>query len=150
MVGWSHSHICLLIFFPVSMGEFNGSINIAGTGFFEHHELFFSFPDPKKIWLAASSSHQKVQKKTINWLYPSLPKSSKYLLRGCLEPLNAFSGGVWGSKHPSIWKTRAIGYSSNTKNAEETDGINGDRSWWFHIYHQIGFLKYYFRFISRL
>ena len=30
---------------------------------------------------------------------PSLPKSSKYLLRRCLEPLKAFSGGVWGFKH---------------------------------------------------
>ena len=32
-------------------------------------------------------------------LYPSLPKSSKYLLRRSLDPLKAFSGGVWGSKH---------------------------------------------------
>ena len=31
--------------------------------------------------------------------FPSLPKSSKYLLRRCLEPQKAFSGGVWGSKH---------------------------------------------------
>ena len=30
---------------------------------------------------------------------PSLPKSSKYLLRRCLEPLKAFSGGVSGFKH---------------------------------------------------
>ena len=29
---------------------------------------------------------------------PSLPKSFKYLLSRCWEPLNAFSGGVWGSK----------------------------------------------------
>ena len=31
--------------------------------------------------------------------YPSLPKSSKYLVNRCLEPLNVFSGVVWGSKH---------------------------------------------------
>ena len=30
---------------------------------------------------------------------PSLPKSSKYLLRRSLDPLKAFLGGVWGSKH---------------------------------------------------
>ena len=34
------------------------------------------------------------------WLInPSLPKSSKYLVNRCLEPLNVFSGAVWGSKH---------------------------------------------------
>ena len=30
---------------------------------------------------------------------PSLPKSPKYLVTRCLEPLKAFSGGVCGSKH---------------------------------------------------
>ena len=30
---------------------------------------------------------------------PSLPKSPKYLVSRCLEPLKAFSGGVCGSKH---------------------------------------------------
>ena len=30
---------------------------------------------------------------------PSLPKSSKYLVSRCLDLLQAFSGGVWGSKH---------------------------------------------------
>ena len=30
---------------------------------------------------------------------PSLPKSSKYLLKRCLDPLKAFSGDVWGSQH---------------------------------------------------
>ena len=30
---------------------------------------------------------------------PNRPKSSKYLLRRCFDPLKAFSGGVWGSKH---------------------------------------------------
>jgi len=37
-----------MIFFPVSMGEFGDSINIGGAGFFEHHDFFSSFPDPKK------------------------------------------------------------------------------------------------------
>ena len=32
-------------------------------------------------------------------LFPSLPKSSKYLVNRCLELLNVFSGAVWGSKH---------------------------------------------------
>ena len=32
-------------------------------------------------------------------IYPSLPKSSKYLLRRCLDPLKVFSGGVWRSNH---------------------------------------------------
>ena len=36
----------------------------------------------------------------IIYIHPILPKSSKYLLRRCLEPQKAFSGGVWGSKHP--------------------------------------------------
>ena len=43
--------------------------------------------------------------------FPSLPKSSKYLVRRCLDPLKAFSGGVCGSKHRSsqgLWKTRAL------------------------------------------
>ena len=30
---------------------------------------------------------------------PSLPKSPKYLVSRCLDPLKAFSGGVCGSKH---------------------------------------------------
>ena len=35
--------------------------------------------------------------------HPSLPKSSKYLLRRCLEPLRTFSGGVWEFKHLLTW-----------------------------------------------
>ena len=44
-------------------------------------------------------------------LNPNLPKSSKYLLRRCLDPLKAFSGG--------IWKTRVIfrGLFLNKKDA---------------------------------
>ena len=32
-------------------------------------------------------------------ILPSLPKSPKYLVSRCLDPLKAFSGGVCGSKH---------------------------------------------------
>ena len=49
------------------------------------HEIFF-FEGTKKVEVVGDS-------------HPSLPKSSKYLVSRCLEPLKAFSGGVWGSKH---------------------------------------------------
>ena len=45
---------------------------------------------------------------------PSLPKSSKYLLRRCLEPLKAFSGGVWGFKHLLIRYLEDQGMVSTT------------------------------------
>ena len=43
-------------------------------------------------------------------LGPSLPKSSKYIVRRCLDPLKAFSGGVGGSTHllKGIWKSRVM------------------------------------------
>ena len=35
-------------------------------------------------------------------VYPSLPKSSKYLVRRCLEALKAFSGRIWGVQTPIL------------------------------------------------
>ena len=43
--------------------------------------------------------------------YPRHPKSFKYLVNRCLEPLKAFSGDIWRFKHrssPGVWMSRVI------------------------------------------
>ena len=47
----------------------------------------------------AQETSQPASRNTLETYTPSLPKSSKYLVSRCLEPLKAFSGDVWGFKH---------------------------------------------------
>ena len=60
-------------------------------------------PGPKCVGFCCKKKTgvKSVVTKTGWWfqLFPSLPKSSKYLVNRCLELLNVFSGAVWGSKH---------------------------------------------------
>ena len=66
----------------------------------------FSWIDVQSFWLGIfwaqrPTIDQHVRGKQIwsTFEYPRLPKSSKYLVSRCLEPLKPFSGDVWGFKN---------------------------------------------------
>ena len=74
-------------------------VNVATLVFSWCHHIK-GFPGCLCLFLVIGSSPIKVGSDINSPYNPILPKSSKYLLRRCLEPQKAFSGGVWGSKHP--------------------------------------------------
>ena len=54
--------------------------------------------DSSRCFLASGFSGARFPSRM--WMHPSLPKSSKYLVRGGdFEPLKTLLGGVWKSKH---------------------------------------------------
>ncbi len=71
--------IVMLFDFVTNPGEFNITATPPKTNMC-----------PEKWWL---------EDYFIYFPFPSLPKSPKYLVSRCLDPLKAFSGGVCGSKH---------------------------------------------------
>ena len=73
------------------------ALNFEGS-LFSKAKLGFKGPAiPKQT--TQTPSNVVTSDNTFSHSNPSLPKSSKYLVSRCLEPLKAFSGDVWGFKH---------------------------------------------------